>query len=113
MRILEKGGASNILTFVKEPDWVVNDFTLTFTKTVSEDVSFTLSSLGDENSLALCIPYVSFIIDLSGQPTMEGEFSVVLSNEGADYERCLVVITDGLPSNGDGASDVYGNKIIL
>jgi len=113
MRILEKGGALNKLSFVKDPNWSVDDFTLTFTKTVADDVSLTLSSLADENGLASCIPYIVLPVDLSSNTELEGEFEVVLSNEGTDYESALVVITDGLPNSGDGADGVYGSKIVL
>jgi len=113
MRVLEKGSSSNKLSFVKDEDWTINSFTLTFTKTVAEDTTLTLSGLADENGLATCTPFITLPVDLSSNTDLDGEFEVVLTYDGLDYETTLVEITDGLPSGGDGADDIYGNKIIL
>lgn len=113
MRFLVKGSASETLSFVRDNSWTVNDFTLTFTKTVADDVSFSLTSLADENALESCTPFITLPVDLSTQADADGEYVVVLSNEGTDYESLLVEITDGLPDSGDGAGDVYGGKILL
>jgi len=111
MRLLTEDDASNKLSFVKDGDWSINDFELSFSKTVGEE-ELTISSLQDEYSLATCTPFIVLPVDLSVNDLSSGEYTVDLKYQSDIQETVLVEVRPVEPT-ADGSDDVYGSVIVL
>ena len=101
------------MTFVKRPEYIVNQFTLVFSKlqdglTSVPDVSL---SVADIYLLGKCNPVVKFSVD--GSQFSKGAWVVDLVYEGAVYDSKIIEVWDGKPLHTPAGSGVLESVTIL
>ena len=72
-------GSVNTLSFVKHPQWVINDFDITLEKVVGTG-SLSLTGLQDLNGLNSCNDFVRLNIDLLSNDLEGGEYYIEVTN---------------------------------
>ena len=76
-----KTGAVNSISFIRNLDYAINSFDVTFEKVVGPTV-LSLSNLQDNLELATCSDFIVLNIDLVTHSLEGGEYYLTISNEG-------------------------------
>ena len=104
---------TNEVSFYRRPEYLVNDFTLIFSKVQDglssiADVSI---SVQDTNLLGKCFPVVNFIVD--GSQFSSGTWIATLIYNGTAYDSKIIESWNGDPVHKPAGSGVLDSITIL
>ena len=105
--------SSNSVSFTRRPEYLVNDFTLVFTKVQDSLTSIQPVSLNvqDVNLLGDCIPYVLFIVD--GSQLEVGTWIATIYYEGVEFDSKIIESWDADPAHTPAGTGVLDSITIL
>lgn len=104
-----KAGVVNSISFIRNLQYSVNSFDVTFDKVVG-GTTLTLSDLEDVNSLDPCRDFIVLNIDLLSNELDGGEYYMTISNSGNSSTYLCEVESHVYDTLGN---SIYGDSVIL
>lgn len=104
-----KVGAVNSISFIRNIQYTINSFDVTFEKVVG-GTALTLSNLQDQLELASCSDFIVLNIDLVSHNLDGGEYYMTVSNEGSSSTYLCEVQSYQYNTLGN---DIYSNSVVL
>ena len=102
-------GIVNSISFVKHPQWVINDFTVTLNKVVGSG-SLTLTNLQDLNNLNSCNDFIRLNIDLLSNTLNGGEWYIEVTNGPITASYLSEIKDTTITQSGSG---IYTDTVVL
>lgn len=104
-----KVGAVNSISFIRNIQYTINSFDVTFEKVVG-GTALTLPDLQDQLGLGNCSDFIVLNLDLISNSLEGGEYYLTVSNEGASSTYLCEVESYGYQSLG---SSIYGDSVVI
>lgn len=104
-----KVGAVNSISFIRNIQYTINSFDITFEKVVG-GTALTLSNLQDQLELASCSDFIVLNIDLVTHNLEGGEYYMTVGNEGSESTYLCEVQSYQYNVLGN---DIYSNSVVL
>lgn len=104
-----KVGAVNSISFIRNIQYTINSFDVTFEKVVG-GAELTLSGLTDQLNLDSCSDFIVLNLDLISNSLEGGEYYLTISNEGSSSTYLCEVENYQYNTHG---TDIYADSVVL